>query len=80
MIHDTAEDVSEVRELSGSQLEAVALLELTAPGRRSVRLTLAQWRHVDRVVVALAIRDAVARDLAIQRTVPSPRDPEPSSI
>jgi hypothetical protein len=32
---------------------AIALLELNPDGRAAVRLSLAQWRHVERVVRAL---------------------------
>jgi hypothetical protein len=74
MLRDPVEDVSEVREPTGPQREAITLLELNPSGRPTMRLTLAQWRHVNRVVIALAVRDEATRTAAITAVVvPVPR-------
>jgi hypothetical protein len=57
VLHVADEDVSEVRRLTPQQAEVVDLLELNPGRRRVVRLTLAQWRQVDRLVARI-IRSA----------------------
>jgi hypothetical protein len=52
-VHVPDEDTTEVRTATPAQQRAIALLELATPGCPLVRLTLAQWAWVDRVVRAL---------------------------
>lgn len=72
MIHDPYADVSDVHRPTSAQAEALDLLELNPDHAPTLRLSLAQWRHVDRVCAALA-----ARDLRVQAertpTIPFPR-------
>jgi hypothetical protein len=49
MIHDSIEDVSECRRPTGAQAEVIDLLELNPAHCPTVRLTLRQWRQVDRI-------------------------------
>lgn len=53
MFHDPCIDVSEARQPSRAQREVIDLLGL-APAATLVRLSLVDWRRVDRVVDALA--------------------------
>lgn len=53
LVHVTADDVTDARTPTAEQARAIGLLELNPSGRPTVRLSLAQWRHVDRVVRAL---------------------------
>ena len=53
MIHDPVEDVSECRRPTRAQAEVIDLLELNPARHPSVRLTLRQWRQVERVAVRL---------------------------
>ncbi len=53
MFHDPCTDVSEARHPSQAQREVIDLLGL-APAAGVVRLSLSDWRRVDRVVDALA--------------------------
>ena len=68
LLHVTAEDCTDARTPNAEQARAIALLELNPDGRAAVRLSLAQWRHVDRVVRALG-----------SLGVPAPRTAEESS-
>lgn len=52
-VHVTADDVTEARTPTPEQARAIGLLELNPAGLPVPRLSLAQWRHVDRVVLAL---------------------------
>lgn len=56
LLHDRDHDVTEARVPTAAQREALTLLEVAGPGRVLVRLTLADWRRVDRVAAALARR------------------------
>lgn len=56
LFHDRDLDVSEARVPTAAQREAITLLELAGTGRLLVRLSLAQWRSVDRIAAALARR------------------------
>jgi hypothetical protein len=51
-----AEDITEARPITSAQAEVIDLLELNPDHRPVVRLTLAQWRQVDRVVDRLSPR------------------------
>lgn len=53
LLHDTLADCSDARRPTAEQARAIDLLELNPDGRELVRLSLGQWRHVDRVVRAL---------------------------
>ncbi|TKJ25250.1 hypothetical protein [Blastococcus sp. CCUG 61487] len=53
VLHDSMRDVSDARRPTAEQARAIELLELNPDGRELVRLSLAQWRHVNRVVTAL---------------------------
>ena len=54
MIHDSAEDVFEARRPTAAQAEVIDLLDLNPERRPLVRLSLLQWRQVDRLVTRLA--------------------------
>lgn len=54
VVHVTDEDTTEPRTPSPAQVFAIGLLELNPRGLPRPRLSLASWRHVDRVVAALA--------------------------
>jgi hypothetical protein len=54
VLHVADEDVYDARRLTPEQAEVLDLLELNPEGRPVARLTLAQWRQVDRVVDRLA--------------------------
>ncbi len=56
MIHDSALDVSDAREPTPAQADVIDLLELNPAHRPVVRLSLKQWRQVDRVAARLAGR------------------------
>lgn len=56
MIHDSALDVSDAREPTPAQADVIELLELNPGHRPVVRLSLKQWRQVDRVAARLAAR------------------------
>ena len=53
MFHDPCTDVSEARHPSPAQREVIDLLGL-APAAALVRLSVSDWRRVDRVADALA--------------------------
>jgi hypothetical protein len=53
LVHVTADDVTEARTPTPEQARAIGLLELNPSGLPVPRLSLAQWRHVDRVVRTL---------------------------
>lgn len=53
VVHVTEQDVTDARTPTAEQARAIGLLELNPSGRPTVRLSLAQWRHVDRVVNTL---------------------------
>ncbi|TQN43073.1 hypothetical protein FHU33_2496 [Blastococcus colisei] len=53
MIHDSALDVTDAREPTPAQADVIELLELNPAHRPRVRLTLKQWRQVDRVAARL---------------------------
>lgn len=72
MFHDRQDDCSDVHDPTPEQAEAIALLELNPTGAARPRLTVAQWRHVARVVDALAARDGRTSEAA----VPRPRTPD----
>lgn len=65
MLHDSQDDVSEARDPSPGQREAIDLLALDPGHQLHVRLSLADWRRVNRLCDVLAD----ARNPA----VPSPR-------
>jgi hypothetical protein len=50
VLNGGVEDISEARPITAEQAEVLDLLELNPDHRDHVRLTLAQWRQVDRVV------------------------------
>jgi hypothetical protein len=50
VLHVGAEEISEARPITSEQAEVLDLLELNPGHRDVVRLTLAQWRQVDRVL------------------------------
>ena len=54
MIHDSALDVSDAREPTPIQADVIELLELNPAHRPVVRLSLKQWRQVDRVAARLS--------------------------
>ena len=54
MFHDPCTDVSDARPPTRAQQEVLDLLGL-APASALVRLSLSDWRRVDRVVDALAL-------------------------
>jgi hypothetical protein len=54
VIHDSAEDVFDARRPTASQAEVIELLDLNPEGRPLVRLSLLQWRQVDRLAARLA--------------------------
>lgn len=54
MIHDSDEDVFEARRPTPAQAEVIDLLELNREHRPLVRLSLLQWRQIDRVAARLA--------------------------
>ncbi|WP_324277693.1 hypothetical protein [Blastococcus brunescens] len=54
MIHDSALDVSDAREPTAIQADVIDLLELNPAHRPVVRLSLKQWRQVDRVAARLS--------------------------
>lgn len=54
MIHDSDEDVLEARRPTPAQAEVIDLLELNREHRTLVRLSLLQWRQIDRVAARLA--------------------------
>jgi hypothetical protein len=56
VIHDSALDVSDAREPTPAQADVIDLLELNPAHRPVVRLSLKQWRQVDRVAARLAGR------------------------
>lgn len=79
VVHVTDEDVTDARHPSLEQARAIALLELNPDGHPLVRLTLAQWRHVDRVVLTLgALGVPTPRPPADDQTpVPTPPGRQP---
>lgn len=54
MIHDSSEDVFDARRPTAAEAEVIELLELNPERRALVRLSLAQWRRVDRLAARLA--------------------------
>jgi hypothetical protein len=54
VIHDSAEDVFDARRPDPAQAEVIDLLELNPERRPLVRLSLAQWRQVDRLAARLS--------------------------
>jgi hypothetical protein len=54
LIHDSAEDVFDARRPTPAQAEAIDLLELNPQHRPLVRLSLLQWRQIDRLAARLA--------------------------
>ena len=54
MIHDSAADVFDARRPTPAQAEVIDLLDLNPEHRALVRLSLLQWRQVDRLVARLA--------------------------
>jgi hypothetical protein len=54
VIHDSSEDVFDARRPTPAQAEAIDLLELNPERRPLVRLSLAQWRQIDRLAARLA--------------------------
>jgi hypothetical protein len=55
--HDGLADVSELRTITPAVRAALAVLSVDAPGDR-VRLTLGQWRVVEKIAARLAdVRD-----------------------
>jgi hypothetical protein len=54
VIHDSFEDVFDARRPTRAQAEAIDLLELNPERRPLVRLSLAQWRQIDRLAARLA--------------------------
>jgi hypothetical protein len=53
VIHDPADDVSDARTPNPAQAELIDLLELNPEHRPTVRLTLHQWRLIDRLAERL---------------------------
>jgi hypothetical protein len=54
VIHDSDVDVFEARRPTPAQAEAIDLLDLNPHGRSLVRLSLLQWRQIDRLAARLA--------------------------
>jgi hypothetical protein len=54
VIHDSAEDVYDARRPTSAQAEVIELLDLNPAGRALVRLSVKQWRQVDRLAARLA--------------------------
>jgi hypothetical protein len=54
VIHDSAADVFDARRPTPAQAEAIDLLELNPQHRPLVRLSLLQWRQIDRLAARLA--------------------------
>ena len=54
MIHVSDEDVLDARRPTPAQAEVIELLDLNPEHRPLVRLSLLQWRQVDRIVARLA--------------------------
>ena len=54
MLHDSDIDVFEARRPTPAQAEAIDLLDLNPEGRSLVRLSLLQWRQIDRLAARLA--------------------------
>jgi hypothetical protein len=54
VIHDSDEDVLDARRPTAAQAEVIELLDLNPAHRPLVRLSLLQWRQVDRVAARLA--------------------------
>jgi hypothetical protein len=54
VIHDSSEDVFDARRPTAAEAEVIELLELNPEHRALVRLSLAQWRRVDRLAARLA--------------------------
>jgi hypothetical protein len=54
VIHDTDEDVFDARRPTPAQAEVIELLDLNPGHRPLVRLSLLQWRQIDRVAARLA--------------------------
>lgn len=69
-VHVPDEDTTEMRIPTPEQLEAIEVLEFATPGCSLVRLSLAQWAHVNRAVGVLARRDAIPAG-----AIPEPRTP-----
>jgi hypothetical protein len=55
VIHDSAEDVYDARRPSPAQAEIIELLDLNPQGRPLVRLSVLQWRQIDRLAARLAL-------------------------
>lgn len=53
MIHDSEDDVLDAREPTPAQAEVIELLDLNREHRHLVRLSLRQWRQVDRIAERL---------------------------
>lgn len=53
VVHVPDEDCTEARRPTPVQARAIELLELNPHGTEFVRLSVAEWKHVDRVVIAL---------------------------
>jgi hypothetical protein len=53
VIHDSDQDVFEARRPTPAQAEVIDLLDLNREHRALVRLSLLQWRQVDRVAARL---------------------------
>jgi hypothetical protein len=54
VIYDSAEDVFDARRPTPAQGEVIDLLELNPEHRPLVRLSLAQWRQIDRLAARLS--------------------------
>jgi hypothetical protein len=54
VLHDSADDVSDARRPTPPQAEVIDLLGLNPEHRPLVRLSLTQWRQVDRLAARLA--------------------------
>jgi hypothetical protein len=55
VIHDSDADVLDARRPTPAQAEVIDLLDLNPGHRALVRLSLLQWRQIDRVAARLAI-------------------------
>jgi hypothetical protein len=53
VIHDSSEDVFDARRPTAAQAEVIDLLELNPDRRPLVRLSLAQWRQIERLAARL---------------------------
>jgi hypothetical protein len=54
VIHESDADVFEARRPTPAQAEVIDLLDLNREHRSLVRLSLMQWRQIDRVAARLA--------------------------